>query len=121
MTNAEFFIYQYTDIAFWLGSTVGALLDPVILVIVLVAATQKKHTAWAIVAAAIVWGVSGTWLSVVNNAEMDISIGLDPVRGWVHLPTRIIAGLIVGFGGLLIIKLMASRKKESSTSCLTLP
>ena len=114
MTNTEYFAYQYADIAFWLGSTVGVMLDPVLWVIVLVAANQKKHTAWAILAAAIVWGVAGTWLSVITDAEMDNSIGLDPARGWVHLPTRIIAGLIVGFGGLQIIKFMASRKKKAA-------
>jgi hypothetical protein len=113
MTNTEFFVYKYTDIAFWLGSTVGALFDPFMWAIVLIAANQKKHTAWAIVAAAIVWGLVGTLWSVESNAAMDVSIGIDPVRGWVHLPTRIIAGLIVGFGGLQVIKFMASRKKKS--------
>lgn len=113
MTNIEFFIYKYTDIAFWLGSTVGTLFDPFLWVIVLIAANQDKRPAWTIVAAAIVWGLVGTYLSVDSSTAMDIS---DPVRGWVHLPTRIIAGLIVGFGALQVIKFRASRKKNSPVS-----
>lgn len=106
MTTTDIFIRQYTDIAFWLGSTVGAMLDPILWIVAIVAANVKKHTSWTVALVAVLWGVASTWLGV----QADTASGLDTTLNWLHLPTRILAGLIIGFGAIQIIKAMKSRK-----------
>jgi len=109
MTTAEFFIGQYTDIAFWLGSTTGAMLDPILWVAGIVAANVKGRRVLAVVLVAILAGVGSTWL----GAALDESSGLDTSLNWLHLPTRILAALIIGFAAIQVMKLR-SRKADTA-------
>lgn len=90
MNYSQIYLNQYTDIAFWLGSTTGALIDPFLWIIMIVASLAKKHRTWAVIAAAILYSAAS---SAIFNA------GHDPMS-WLHFPTRIIAGLLIGFGAM---------------------
>jgi len=76
----------------WLGSTTGALIDPFLWIIMIAASLAKKHRTSAVIGAAILYSLA---CSAPFNA------GDDPMS-WLHFPTRIIAGLLIGFGAIAI-------------------
>lgn len=94
MDYTHIYLNQYSDWAFWAGSTVGALLDPILWIVVIGASLAPKHRRWAVVGAAIVYSIA---TAVMFDAGL-------------HIPTRIIAGLIVGFAAIAVMDWRANRK-----------
>lgn len=82
----------------------GALLDPVLWAVVIGASFAPKYRRWAVVGAAILYSIA---CAVMFNAASD-------PMSWLHFPTRIIAGLIVGFAAIAVMDWRAKRKATRS-------